>query len=41
MKTTTKHHVNPINRDLAILLVTGLFMAITLVTTIIVLVNQL
>lgn len=41
MKTTAKHHMNPINRDLAILIFTGLLMAVTLVTAGILLVNQL
>ena len=41
MKTTTKSHLNPINRDLAILIFAGLLMAVTLVTAGILLVNQL
>lgn len=41
MKTTAKNHMNPINRDLAILIFTGLLMAITLVTAGIFIVNQL
>lgn len=41
MKTTTKQHINPINRDLAIIFVAGLIMAIALVTTGILLASQL
>lgn len=41
MKTTTRTHINPINRDLAILIFTGLLVAVTLVTVGIILVNQL
>ncbi len=41
MKTTAKPHINPINRDLAILIFIGLLMAITLVTATIWLINQL
>lgn len=38
MKTTTKSHIS---RDLAILIFTGFIMAITIVTAVILLVNQL
>jgi hypothetical protein len=41
MKTTAKHHINPINRDLAIIFIMGMIMAIGLVTAGILLVNQL
>jgi hypothetical protein len=41
MKTSVKQHVNPINRDLAIILIMGMVMAIGLVTAGILLVNQL
>lgn len=41
MKTTTKSHINPINRDLMIIFFTGLLMAIGLVTAGILLISQL
>ena len=41
MKSTTKPHANTINRDLAILIFTGLLMGISLVTAGILLVSQL
>ena len=41
MKTTIKPHPNTISRDLAILIFTGLLMAVLLVTAGILLVNQL
>ena len=42
MKTTTKiFHVNPIGRDIVILIFTGMLLAIGLVTIGLVLLNQL
>ncbi len=41
MKTTAKQHINPINRDLVIIFVAGMVMAIGLVTAGILLASQL
>jgi hypothetical protein len=41
MKTTTKSQINPIHRDLLILVTIALFLAIGVVTGGIILINQL
>jgi len=41
MKHAVKQHINPINRDLLILIFTGMFLAVTFVTAAILLVSQL
>ncbi len=42
MKTASKiFHVNPIGRDLVILIFTGMLVAVTLVTAGLILINQL
>lgn len=41
MKTIKLFHVNPIGRDLIILIVTGMVIALSLVTAGLILINQL
>jgi hypothetical protein len=41
MKPAMKSQINPINRDLMVLVLTGMFLGVSLVTTAIVLFNQL
>ncbi|MFN3840179.1 MAG: hypothetical protein ACK4RF_05685 [Cyclobacteriaceae bacterium] len=41
MKTLSKPYINPISRDLVVLAIASFAISVTLVTTVIILINQL